>query len=160
MATPSSYQRVLPFTFVLVALGCAAPAAAAQVPDSVALVSLHRQLLESVFLRGDSALLAATALPNAVVVPPGGLVESRQQLLTGIRNTLSDSITIDDVVIVHHGTTAVIVARFWASLPDGPRPRAGPSRMMSVFVYDDSTWRLLARSVTPCLDRAISAGRC
>lgn len=160
MAMSSPFRLVLPFTAVLVLLVGAAPSAAAQVPDSAALFGLHRQLLESVFLRGDSALLAATALPNAVVVPPGGIVESRGQLLTGLRNTLSDSISIDDVVIVHHGTTAVVIARFRASLRDGQRPGIGRSRMMSVFVYDDGTWRFLARSVTPCVERAISAGRC
>jgi hypothetical protein len=32
--------------------------------------------------------------------------------------------------------------------------------MMSVFVNDQGRWRLLARSITPCIERAIEAGRC
>jgi hypothetical protein len=35
-----------------------------QVPDKEALLGLHQQLLESVFLRSDASLLAAAALPN------------------------------------------------------------------------------------------------
>jgi hypothetical protein len=52
-----------------------------------------------------------TALPNLVVVPPGGIVENRSQLLSGVQNTLSDSLSLDDVTVADYGTTAVVVAR-------------------------------------------------
>ena len=144
----------------LLAIGSPIAAGRAQIPDRERLVALHRQLLESVFLRGDTSLLAATALPNLVVVPPGGIVETRQQLMNGVRNTLSDSLAVDDVVIADHGTTAVVIARVRIALRGGPGIGNGRSRMMSVFVYDNQVWRLLARSVTPCIDRAVAAGRC
>jgi hypothetical protein len=105
-------------------------------------------------------MVAATALPNLVVVPPGGIVENRAQLLSGVQNTLSDSLLVDEVLVADHGTTAVVVARVRMSRQDRPTVGTGRSRMMSVFVHDDRGWRLLARSVTPCIERAISAGRC
>lgn len=134
--------------------------AAAQAPDREALLLLHRQLLESVFLRGDTAIVAATTLPNLIVVPPGGIVENRAQLLNGVMNTLSDSLVVDDVMIVDHGSTAVVVARVSASRQGRPIVGTGRIRMMSVFVYDNRAWRLLARSVTPCIERAVASGRC
>ena len=148
---------VLGFTFAFV---CPAESARAQTASRDALLATHRQLLESVFLRGDTAVIAATALPNLVVIPPGGIVENRTQLLGGVQNTLSDSLVIDEVVIAEHGTTAVVVARVSASRQGRPIVGAGRGRMMSVFVYDNQAWRLLARSVTPCSERALTSGRC
>ena len=117
-------------------------------------------LLESVFLRGDTSIIATAALPNLLVVPPGGIVENRAQLLNGVQNTLSDSLVVDDVTIADHGTTAVVVARVSARTRGRSSVGTGRNRMMSVFVYDNQTWRLLARSVTPCIERAVIAGRC
>ena len=160
MSFSEFWRRPSRILALLIAFGSAPNPAIAQAFDKNALLSVHRQLLESVFLRGDTNLIAATALPNLVVVPPGGIVEDRQQLLSGVRNTLSDSLVIDDVVVVDHGTTAVVIARVRVSLQGRQSIGTGRSRMMSVFVYDNHTWRLLARSVTPCIERAVSAGRC
>ena len=38
----------------------------------------------------------------------------------------------------------------------GSRSGGTRSRMMNVFVQDQGTWRLLARSITPCIERAIA----
>jgi hypothetical protein len=130
------------------------------VPEREALLHLNRQLLESVLLRRDTTVLAAAALPSLVVVPPGGVVENRAQVLRGVSNFDVDSLRIDDVTVVGHGTTAVVLARVRASRGVLAPSATGPSRFMSVFVYDQQKWRLLARSVTPCIERAVAAGRC
>jgi hypothetical protein len=160
MNTPS---RVYGFRYVI-AFALAVPSVAtstcAQTPNREALLTVHRQLLESVFLRGDTTLIAATALPNLVVVPPGGIVEDRAQLLNGVQNTLSDSLVVDEVMVADHGTTAVVIARVRMMRQDRPTVGTGRSRMMSVFAHDGQAWRLLARSVTPCIERAVSSGRC
>jgi hypothetical protein len=132
----------------------------APVPDHEALIRLNRQLLESVFLDQDTSLLASVALPNLVVVPPGGIVENKDQVLAGIRNVAMDSVRIDDITIADHSGAAVIVARVTRlghALDAGVGAR---SRIMNVFVHDGAQWRLLARSITPCLERAVAAGRC
>jgi hypothetical protein len=131
-----------------------------QSPDKDTLLRLHQAILESTFLRTDASLLAAAALPNLLVVPPGGIVENREQVLKGVSNLAAESLQIDEVTVVDHGTTAVVVARVRASARGQSSIGTGRSRMLSVFVYDQQKWRLLARSVTPCIDRAVAAGRC
>jgi hypothetical protein len=132
----------------------------AQVPDKERLLALHKELLESVFLRSDASLLAASALPNLLVVPPGGIVENRQQVLDGVTAVAAQSLEIDDVTVADHGATAVVVARVRIRRSTGEPSGTGRSRMMSVFVYEQEKWRLLARSITPCIERAVAAGRC
>ena len=130
------------------------------VPDQEKLLQLHRELLESAILHEDSSVFAATTLPNFMVIPPGGIVETRAEALAGMAVVRADSLRIDDVRIVNHGSTAVIIARLVRS---GGQPTVGtgnPIRAMNVFVYDGRQWRLLARSLTPCINRAVAAGRC
>lgn len=159
MVTCSGFQGRLIVIVVLVAVATPTRVATVQAPDRVALLDLHQQLLESVILRSETTLLAAAALPNLIVVPPGGIVENRDQVLSGVRNVAAKSVEIDNVVIADHGTTAVVVARVIADR-GAAATAPGRIRMMSVFVYDHQKWRLLARSITPCIERAVVAGRC
>lgn len=136
-----------------------------EVPDREALLDLNRQLLESVSVRGETAMLASAALPNLVVVSPGGVVENRERVLNGVpRVAGAEAVEVDDVVVVDHGTTAVVVARALTRrekpVAGAPRGDTGRSRMMNVFVHEQGKWRLLARSITPCIERAVSPGRC
>ena len=94
------------------------------------------------------------------MVPPGGVVERRDQVIKGLPNVVAESVQIDDVVVADHGATAVVVARVTAKRAAGGVAGSGRSRMMNVFVKDQGQWRLLARSITPCIERAIEAGRC
>ena len=153
-------------TFVLlVSIAVPTKVAPVQTPDRQALLDLNRQLLESVFVRGETAMLASAALPNLVVVPPGGVVENREQVLNGVpRVAGAEGVEVDDVVVADHGTTAVVVARVRTRrdkpVAGAPPGGTGPSRMMNVFVHEQGKWRLLARSITPCIERAVAAGRC
>jgi hypothetical protein len=133
--------------------------APAQPPDREALLQLHNQLLETMFLKRDTTLFAETALPNLIVVPPGGIVENLSQVVNGIANIGAESMEVDDVIVAEHGATAVVVARV-ATRRAGAAGPGGRGRMMSVFVKDSQRWRLLARSVTPCIEKAVAAGRC
>ena len=152
--------QLLSWIAVAPALGLATQIMQAQVPDEAALLELNRQLVESVQLRRDTTLLAAETLPQFVVIPPGGIVEDRGQALRGVRNEAVDSVRIDEVQVVAHGTTAVVLARVHVFRANQDPSAHRPNRIMSVFVYDHQKWRLLARSVTPCIDRALTAGRC
>lgn len=134
--------------------------ASGQVSDRQALLQLNRQLLESVFLRQDTSLLAATAVPDLLVVPPGGIVENKRQLLAGARNTVMDSVRVDDEQVIGDSATAVVVARVTRLGPVPGDAGTGRMRIMNVYVRSQGRWRLLARSVTPCIERAVAAGRC
>jgi hypothetical protein len=157
-------SRWLPFA-MLVLITMTVGGATVQVPDRQALLDLNRELLQSVFVRGETAMLASAALPNLVVVPPGGVVENREQVLNGVpRIAGAEAVEVDDVVVVDHGTTAVVVARVQTRrekpVAGAPPGDTGRSRMMNVFVHEHGKWRLLARSITPCIERAVAAGRC
>lgn len=148
------------WSLLLASLVVPAASGHAQIPDRDALIQLNRQLLESVFLRQDTTLLAATALPDVIVIPPGGVVEKKPQVIAGVRNVAMDSVIIDDVTVVGHGATAVVVARVMGLGGRRDFTPTGRTRIMNVFVYDQQRWRLLARSITPCIERAVTAGRC
>ena len=158
--------RVGLITLALLVWSLPAGVATMQAPDRQTLLDLNRQLLESVFVRGETAMLASAALPNLVVVPPGGVVENREQVLNGVPNVAgADAVEVDDIVIADHGMTAVVVARVRTRrdkplVAGAPPAGTGRSRMLNVFVYEQGKWRLLARSITPCIERAIAAGRC
>ena len=161
----SHFRAGLMIFVLLVSITVPASVASVQVPDRQALLDLNRQLLESVFVRGETAMLDSAALPNLVVVPPGGVVENRQQVLNGVpRVAGAEAVEIDDIVVADHGTTAVVVARVRTRrekpAAGAPPEGTGRSRIMNVFVHEQGKWRLLARSITPCIERAVVAGRC
>jgi hypothetical protein len=54
----------------------------------------------------------------------------------------------------------VIISRLVRDAGERTGSDTNPLRAMNVFVYDGQQWRLLARSLTPCIDRAVAAGRC
>ena len=162
----SHFRAALMIIFVvLISITGLATSPTVQVPDRQALLDLNRQLLESVFVRGETAMLDSAALPSLVVVPPGGVVERREQVLNGVpRVAGAAAVEVDDIVVAEHGTTAVVVARV-RTMRDKPNAGTPPgdtgrSRMMNVFVHEQGRWRLLARSITPCIERAVVAGRC
>ncbi len=150
---------------LLVSIAVSARVTTVQNLDRQALLDLNRQLLESVFVRGETGMLASTALPNLVVVPPGGVVENREQVLNGVPSVAgAHAVEVDDVVVADHGTTAVVVARVRTRrdmpVAGAPPLGTGRNRIMNVFVHEEGKWRLLARSITPCIERAVAAGRC
>jgi hypothetical protein len=164
MALSNFRPRLITFV-LLVLIAVPASVGTVQDPNRQTLLDLNRQLLESVFVRGETTMLASAALPNLVVVPPGGVVENREQVLNGVPNVSgAEAVEIDDVVVADHGTTAVVVARVRTRrdrlVAGAPPAGTGRNRMMNVFVHEQGKWRLLARSITPCIERAVAAGRC
>lgn len=161
----SQFGAGLAAAALLVSIAIPVRVATVQTLERQALIDLNRQLLESVFVRGETAMLASTALPSLLVIPPGGVVENRQQVLNGVPNVAgAQSVEVDDVVVADHGTTAVVVARVRVMrdkpVAGAPPGGTGRTRIMNVFVQEEGKWRLLARSITPCIERAVAAGRC
>lgn len=142
------------------ALAVAPSKSEAQESTHSQLVRLNHDLLESAIVRRDNSLVLANALDELLVIPPGGIVENKDDVLRGIANFGVTEISLADLRVLIHGPTAVIVARLELTGEGRPSGRMGPLRVMSVFVNSDGTWRLLARSLTPCAERAIAAERC
>jgi hypothetical protein len=132
----------------------------AQTPDHEELLRLHRGMLRSTIIDQDGRALERLALDNLLVIPPGGILETKAEALAGILAFDVDDVSIEDEVVIDHGNTAVVIATLTLHGEVRPVGRIGPMRILSVFVGHDGEWRLLARSLTPCLPVAVAAGRC
>ena len=152
--TPSHNRPRLITLLLLVLIGGPGRVASLQDADRQALLDLNRQLLESVFVRGETGMLASTALPNLVVVPPGGVVENRQQVLNGVASVAgAEAVEVDDVVIAEHGTTAVLVSRVRTKRDN---PVAGTSKRGTTLSEANLSW---SRSPALWRCRDVSARR-
>lgn len=128
--------------------------------DKHTLKQLNYELFESVILRGDTTQWSAVALEVLLVIPPGGVLENRAQAFAGVGafdGVQALTVVTDSVAI--HDDTAVLVGRLRLDREVRPVGRVGPLRFMNVFVRTDDGWKLLARSLTPCSERAVEAGR-
>jgi hypothetical protein len=135
--------------------------ATAQDEDLAELPELHHELTVAMQVHNDTALFDAVALDDFVVIPPGGIIEPRQQALRRIRNFNSDSLDVAIQVSARHDSTVVLVGTVaGGGLVRGPAPQFGKIRFMAVYVRTGGAWRLLAKSSTPCHEHAIQAGRC
>lgn len=150
---------------VLIAIACAgahtSPTMATAEADAQHLEQVNRELFESVILRRDTTLWSALALQELLVVPPGGILENRSQAFAGVRafdDVQALTLVTDSIAI--HDNTAVLVGRLTLDREVRSVGRPGPLRFMTVFVRTDDGWRLLARSLTACSERAVEAGRC
>lgn len=132
----------------------------AQDADRAELLRLTRMLYESMLVRQDSTLFAAVALGDVVVVPPGGIVESRAQVIAGLANFRISAVELDDLRVVLQDSTAVVTGRLTPAGEVRGVGSPGPLRFLDVFMRSGGEWRLLARSLTPCAARAVAAGRC
>jgi ketosteroid isomerase-like protein len=124
------------------------------------LLMIHRGIFEAMILHHDASHFAAVALDELLLIPPGGIVESKDEALAGVGAFAVREVLIEDEVVTQRGNTAVVVARLTLDGEVFPAGRLGTMRTMSVFVRENNEWRLLARSLTPCLPVAVQAGRC
>lgn len=135
--------------------------ATAQDENLAELLEFHRDLIVAMRVQNDTALFAAVALENYVVIPPGGILETREQALQGIRNFDADSLDVDVEMVARHDSTVVLVGTVAGNTRvRGPVPQFAKVRFMAVYLRTAGTWRLLAQSATPCHELAIRAGRC
>lgn len=128
--------------------------------DTQHLEQLNRELFESAILRKDTTLWSERALQQLLVVPPGGVLENRSQAFAGVRAFDVRALTVVTDSVAIHENTAVLVGRLTLDGEGRPSGLLGPLRFMSVFVRTNAGWKLLARSLTPCSERAVQAGRC
>jgi hypothetical protein len=124
------------------------------------LLRAHRAVVEAMILRHDAGPFESLALDQLLLIPPGGILETKDEVVAGVRAFAVSELTIEDEVVIRQGDTAVVIAKMTLHGEVRPVGRLGPMRTMSVLVEVDGDWRLLARSLTPCLPMAIKAGRC
>jgi ketosteroid isomerase-like protein len=141
----------------------AAPVSASAQSDDDALLELNRALFETQLLDQDPSLLRSVSDDSYVVIAPGGVVETRDQVIRGLRAFAGvDSITIENERVVRHGATAVVVNRLVIhGALRGPVGQPGPVSAMTVFHRgEDGEWRVVSRALTRCDPRAVDRGIC
>ena len=71
------------------------------------LLDLNRRLFETQILEQDPALLLFMSSDSYVVIAPGGVVESRDQAMAGLRAFVDvDSLTLENECVIREGETA------------------------------------------------------
>jgi ketosteroid isomerase-like protein len=134
---------------------------ALQEPEHDELVRLNRAILEKVIVERDAEALVRFTYENFLVVPPGGIVEDRAEALAGIEAFRKvKSIAVSDERVAVQGDTAVVVGKLVIEGEVPPIGKVPPTRFVAVFARQDGQWRMLARTLTPCLPMVLQAGRC
>lgn len=145
--------------------GCA-PTAATSGPalgteaDRTELLRLNEELVQSQIVDRDSAFFSDLAVDEFRVLAPGGMIEGKAQAIAGLAAWDATSVELTGTEVVFHGPVALVMGRMDIDGTMRPVGRWGPLKYMSTWVREDGTWRLVSRSLTPCLDRLVEMGRC
>lgn len=128
--------------------------------DSEALLAINRQMQEDLVLRQDPTTLLEHAHPDFRVIAPGGRVETREQAAAGAASIVATGMRISGEQVMVVDDTGVVIGRLDIDGEMQPVGKLPPMKFMAVFVRQDGEWKLLSRTLTPCLKVAIEHGVC
>ena len=128
-----------------------------------ALLEMNRRLFETKILEQDPAFLKSVSDRSYHVIAPGGVVETREQLIADLwAFSTVDSIRVQNELFLDGGRTAVIINRLLIHGPiQGPLGEIGPVTVMTVFGQNDlGDWRVLGRAYSRCDPGALAVELC
>ena len=136
--------------------------------DRERLLQLNEQLVRTQIIERDATFFDEIAVDEFRVLAPGGMIESKEQAIAGVTAWNVTDVTLSGTEVVFRGNVAIMTGRMDIDGTMQPVGRWGPLKYMSTWIkeYDEQgdaeegEWRLLSRSLTPCLDRLIEIGRC
>ncbi len=128
--------------------------------DRETLLALNESLVRTQLIDRDASVFSELALDEFRVLAPGGLIESKAQAEAGVAAWDVVDVELSGTEIVFHGDIAIMMGRMDIDGIMNPVGRWGPLKYMSTWVKEDGDWRLLSRSLTPCLEKLIELGRC
>jgi len=145
-------------------LGTAVPALAQGTVERE-LLELNRKLFETQILQQDPGFLLSISNESYVEVAPGGVIESREEVMTGLSAFAAvDSISIQNEEVVRSGATAIVLNRLVIHGPLGGPVSGidfGPMSVMTVFGQDgDERWSVVSRALSPCHPGPLELGIC
>lgn len=133
---------------------------AAQESRASEIIDLNRRIMHQQIIERDPGLFEEVSLDQFLVVAPGGRIENKLEAIQGVNAWEAESIEVRDEQVIFHETTAVVVGRLQVNGVLGPLGSLPPVKFMAVFVETGDGWRLLSRSLTPCVQMAIEHGFC
>lgn len=128
--------------------------------DRAELLRLNEQMIQSQIVDRDPAFFERIAVEEFRVLAPGGLIENKKQAIAGVKAWSAKSVKLSATQVVFHGPVAVVMGRMDIDGVMKPVGRWGPLKYMSTWVREGNDWKLLSRSLTPCLDKLVEMGRC
>ena len=128
--------------------------------DRAALLRLNDELVRSQIVDRDSTFLSEVAVNEFRVLAPGGMIENKNQVIAGLSAWDATGVKLTGTEVVFHGPVALVMGRMDIDGVMRPVGRWGPLKYMSTWVREGDEWRLLSRSLTPCIDRLVEMGRC
>ena len=128
--------------------------------DRAELLALNDRLVKSQLIDRDSTFFSRVAVDEFRVLAPGGLIEDRDQAIAGLTAWDVKSVELTGTDVVFHGPVATVMGRLDIDGVMRPVGRWGPLKYMSTWIRDGGEWRLLSRSLTPCLTPLVEMGRC
>lgn len=150
----------LVITFSLLIIGITADAAEQTDPRAQAIIELNSRIMHQQILARDPTLFQEVSLDQFLVVAPGGRVEDKAMAVAGVSVWDAAGIEVSEEQVIFEGNTAVLVGRLQIDGVMPPVGRLPPMKFMAVFIEKPDGWRLLSRSLTPCLPIAIEKGVC
>ena len=163
-----SFHRFTGLALVLIVMfqsGCItnppqASAASRLEADRSELLRLNEMLAYSQIVSRDPSFFSEVAVDNFRVLAPGGLIETKDQVIAGMSAWDAIGVELTDTQVVFHGPVAIVFGRMDIDGVMRPVGRWGPLKYMSTWVRDGAEWQLLSRSLTPCIDVLIKMNRC
>lgn len=145
--------------------GCSTDPSQEQAPrdleaDRLELLGLNEKLAHSQIVDRDPEFVTKVAADEFRVLAPGGLIENKDQVIAGLSAWNATSVTLSGTEVVFHGPIATVMGRMDIDGTMQPVGRWGPLKYMSTWIREEGEWKLLSRSLTPCLDKLIELGRC
>lgn len=128
--------------------------------DRAALIKLNQDLVESQIVARDATLFSKLAVDEFKVLAPGGMIESKEQAISGVSAWNANSVKLTGTDVVFHGSVALVFGRMDIDGEMRPVGKWGPLKYMSTWIREGDEWRLVSRSMTPCLDKLVEMGRC
>ena len=128
--------------------------------DRAELIRLNEQVVRSSIVDRDSVLFSDLAVDEFRVLAPGGLIEGKDQAIAGLAAWDATAVELTDTEVVFHGPVALVMGRMDVDGEMRPVGRWGPLKYMSTWVHERGRWKLVSRSLTPCLARLVEVGRC
>lgn len=128
--------------------------------DRETLLQLNAEVARSQIVDRDPAVISKVALENFRVLAPGGLFENKEQVIAGLPAWDATDVALTSTQVLFHGDVAIVMGRMDIDGTMRPVGRWGPLKYMSTWVKEDGHWRLLSRSLTPCIDKLIELDRC
>ncbi len=128
--------------------------------DRAELIRLNEELVRTQIVDRDSVFFSALAVDEFRVLAPGGMIEGKAQAIAGLAAWNATAVELTGTEVVFHGPVALVMGRMDIDGEMRPVGRWGPLKYMSTWVHEGGTWRLVSRSLTPCLARLVEMDRC